>query len=139
MKKILFICTEGFDTPGPSNHLISTLIEDLLENGFQVTLVQSRRLKVNEDIPENLKERNKFKAITIDRKVISKSSFIKRYLEEVYYNVRAFRKWKDVKGIDAVFVQSSPTVIFPIMLVKIFTNHPILYSVQDMCGLSTLN
>ncbi|MDP3014645.1 MAG: glycosyltransferase family 4 protein, partial [Candidatus Subteraquimicrobiales bacterium] len=132
MKKILFICTEGFDTPGPSNHLIGTLIEDLLENEFQITLVQSRRQKVNEDIPEILKGKLNFEAITIDRKVISKSSFVKRYIEEVSFQFRAFKRWRKVKEIDVVFVQSCPTVIFSIMLLKIFTNYPILYSVQDM-------
>ncbi|WP_312654104.1 glycosyltransferase family 4 protein [Proteiniclasticum sp.] len=139
MKKILFICTEGFDTPGPSNHLISTLIEDLLDNGFQITLVQSRRQKINDDIPENLKGKSNFDAITIDRKVISKSSFVKRYIEEVYYHFRAFKRWRKVKNIDAAFVQSSPTVLFSILLLKVFTKHPILYSVQDMWPGSAVN
>lgn len=139
MKKILFICTEGFDTPGPSNHLISTLIEDLLEYGFRITLVQSRRQKVNEAIPENLKGKLNFESITIDRKVISKSSFVKRYIEEASYHFRACKKWVKVKDVDAVFVQSCPTVLFSILLLKIFTKHPILYSIQDMWPGSAVN
>jgi glycosyltransferase involved in cell wall biosynthesis len=139
MKKILFICTEGFDTPGPSNHLVGTLIEDLLENGFHITLIQSQRQKINGDIPDNLKGKSNFDAITLDRKVIKKSSFIKRYIEEVTYHFRAFKKWRKVKDIDAVFVQSCPTVMFSIILLKLFTKYPILYSVQDMWPGSAVN
>jgi len=139
MKKILFICTEGFDTPGPSNHLIGTLIEDLLENGFHITLVQSRRQKINEDIPDNLIGKSNFEAITLDRRVIEKSSFIKRYMEEVIYHFRAFKQWRKVRDIDAVFVQSCPTVMFSIILLKLFTKYPILYSIQDMWPGSAVN
>lgn len=139
MKKILFICTEGFDTPGPSNHLVGTLIEDLLENGFHITLVQSRRQKIYGDIPDNLIGKSNFEAITLDRKVIEKSSFIKRYMEEVIYHFRAFKQWRKVKDIDAVFVQSCPTVMFSIILLKLFTKYPILYSIQDMWPGSAVN
>ena len=132
MKKILFICTEGFDTPGPSNHLIGTLIEDLLENEFHITLVQSRRMKINGDIPENLVDKSNFEAITLDRRVVEKSSFIKRYIEEATYHFKAFKKWRKIKDIDVVFVQSCPTVVFSIMLLKLFTKYPILYSIQDI-------
>ncbi|AMC94055.1 hypothetical protein AOC36_08655 [Erysipelothrix larvae] len=132
MKKILFICTEGFDTPGPSNHLIGTLIEDLLEDGFQITLIQSCRQGIYDDIPDNLNDKLNFESISVNRKVINKSSFIKRYLEEGVYHFKAFLKWKKVKGVDAVFVQSCPTVMFSIILLKLFTRYPILYSIQDM-------
>lgn len=139
MKKILFICTEGFDTPGPSNHLVGTLIEDLLENGFYIILLQSRRQKINGDIPDNLIGKSNFEAITLDRKVIEKSSFIKRYIEEITYHFRAFKKWRKIKGVDAVFVQSCPTVMFSIILLKLFSKYPILYSVQDMWPGSAVN
>lgn len=139
MKKILFICSEGFDTPGPSNHLINTLIEDLLEFGFKVTLIQSRRKKINDEIPTNLQRRENLEVITIDRKVIAKDSFIKRYFEEVLYHFKAFRRWKKLNNIDAVFVQSNSTVLFSILLLKIFAKKPILYSIQDMWPGSAVN
>lgn len=139
MKKILFICTEGFDTPGPSNHLISTLIEDLLDSGFHITLIQSRRQRINDDIPDNLKEKLNFEVITIDRKIINKSSFIKRYFEESFYHYKAFKRWRKIKKFDAVFVQSCPTVLFSVLLLKLFTKYPILYSIQDMWPGSAVN
>ncbi len=139
MKNILFLCTEGFDTPGPSNHLIGSLIEDMLESGFHITLIQSKRKKTNEDLPENLKNKKYLKVVTIDRKIIDKNSFVKRYLEEMGYAFRSFQVWRKIKNVDAVFVQSCPTVVFPIVLLKIFMKKPVLYSVQDMWPGSAVN
>lgn len=139
MQNILFICTEGFDTPGPSNHLISSLIEDLLESGYKVTLIQSRRTKINADLPDNLKNKAHLRVDIIDRKVIEKSSFVHRYIEEASYAFRCFKVWKKMKDIDAVFVQSCPTVVFSILLVKLFLKRPILYSIQDMWPGSAVN
>lgn len=139
MKKILFICTEGFDTPGPSNHLIGTLIEDLLEHGFHITLIQSRRQRINDELPDNLVDMGNLEVITIDRKIINKSSFLKRYLEEAAYHVTACKYWLRLKNVDAVFIQSCPTVLFSILLIKLFRGYPVLYSVQDMWPGSAVN
>lgn len=139
MKNILFICTEGFDTPGPSNHLISSLIEDLLENDFEVTLIQSRRKRINDELPDILKNQQKLHVETIDRKIISKSSFVRRYIEEALYAFRCFNKWGKMDFIDVAFVQSCPTVIFSIVLLRKFMKKPILYSVQDMWPGSAVN
>lgn len=139
MKNILFICTEGFDTPGPSNHLISSLIEDMLENDFKINLIQSRRKRINDDIPSNLKNKENLNIVTVNRKVIEKNFFVLRYLEEVLYAFRCFKIWRKMKNIDAIFVQSCPTVVFPIILLKLFMRKPILYSVQDMWPGSAVN
>lgn len=139
MKNILFVCTEGFDTPGPSNHLISSLIEDMLESGFKITLIQSRRKKINDDLPDNLKNIPNLSVQTINRKVIQKSSFILRYFEEASYHFKCMKKWKHMKDVDAVFVQSCPTVIFSIVFLRLFMKKPILYSIQDMWPGSAVN
>lgn len=129
---LLFVCNEGFDTPGPSNHLIATLVEDLLEYGFHVTLIQSRRERVDDEIPDNLKDQANLEVFSIDRKIVSKSAFLRRYIEEMTYHFKARKVWKKRKDFDAVFVQSCPTVVFSIILLKLFARKPILYSVQDI-------
>ncbi|MGG3557250.1 glycosyltransferase family 4 protein [Peribacillus frigoritolerans] len=139
MKNILFICTEGFDTPGPSNHLISSLIEDMLESGFKITLIQSRRTKINDDLPDTLKDKEHLNVNIVNRKVLEKNSFVLRYLEEASYAFKCFKIWRKIKDVDAVFVQSCPTVIFSILLLKFFLKKPILYSVQDMWPGSAVN
>lgn len=139
MKKLLFICTEGFDTPGPSNHLISSLLEDLLESDYKITLIQSRKNQTDDDLPYTLKNQTNLYVENIERKTIKKSSFVYRYFEEAWYSFRCFKKWKALKDVDAVFVQSSPTVVFSIVLLKLFMKKPILYSVQDMWPGSAVN
>ncbi|PNT91545.1 glycosyltransferase family 4 protein [Clostridium thermosuccinogenes] len=139
MKNILFLCTEGFDTPGPSNHLISALIEDMLVSGFKITLIQSRRKRINDDLPDTLKNKENLNVKIVDRKIIAKDLFVRRYLEEVVYAIRCFRIWRKMKDIDAVFVQSCPTVVVPIILLRLFMKKPILYSIQDMWPGSAVN
>lgn len=139
MRNILFICTEGFDTQGPSNHLICSLIEDLLESDFKVTLIQSKRKKKKDDLPEELKNKSNLYVTNIHRKVIPKNYFVRRYLEESIYAFRCYKIWKKMKDIDVVFVQSCPTAVFSIMLLKIFLKKPIIYSIQDMWPGSAVN
>lgn len=139
MGHILFLCTEGFDTPGPSNHLIGSLIEDLLDSGFKITLIQSRRERIYPELPDSLVGKPNLRTITIDRKVIPKQSFIRRYFEEVVYALRCWRNWKELSDVDAVFVQSCPTVLVPILLVKWSIRKPVLYSIQDMWPGSAVN
>lgn len=139
MSKILFICTEGFDTPGPSNHLISSLIEDTLDSGMKVDLIQSRRKKLNAEIPNNLKNKEGFNVRTVDRRIIEKSNFVSRYVEEALYSFRCFNIWRKIEGVDVVFVQSCPTVLFSIILLKLCMKKPVLYSVQDMWPGSAVN
>lgn len=139
MRKILFLCTEGFDTPGPSNHLICSLIEDLLEANFKISLIQSRRNKLKDDLPKELKNKVNFISYSINRKKIPKQFFVRRYLEEAIYAFRCFKVWRRMKDIDAVFVQSCPTAVFSIILIRLFLKKPILYSIQDVWPGSAVN
>ena len=49
--KILYITAEGFDTPNPNNQMAEVMINDFLDHGFQVHLIQSRRKRINPDEP----------------------------------------------------------------------------------------
>lgn len=137
--KILFLLNEGFDTPGPSNHLIQTLIQDVLEKGHAVHLIESRRKRINEDIPEALKIFKDLSYDVIDRKIVDKSDFVKRYFEEIQYAFKCKKYWEKLNDIDVVFVQSCPTVMFPILLCKRHLKKPVVYSVQDMFPGSAVN
>jgi glycosyltransferase involved in cell wall biosynthesis len=131
-KKILFLCTEGFDTPSPSNHLYFALLQDTINNGFHITYVQSRRMSINPEIPKELENEKNLKIITISRPIVKKSFFVLRYFEEAFYHFKAFAKWRKEGRFDGVFVQSSPTSIFSIFLAKVIKKFPVLYSIQDM-------
>ncbi|MFE4896543.1 glycosyltransferase family 4 protein [Peribacillus butanolivorans] len=137
--KVLIQWAGGFDTPGPSNHLLKALIEDMLSAGISVHLVQGSIRKKNAEIPSDLKNLDKFTYDTLQRKDIAKSSFIRRYLEEVVYLIRSVRHWKKTKDVDVVFVRSCPTSLYAILMAKILLRKPVLYGIQDMYPGSAVN
>ncbi len=130
--KILFITTEGFDTPGPNNQMAMVLINDLLNAGFQVHLVQSRRKKINPDIPPLLENREGFTYDIVERKVIDKTRFVNRYFDEASFAFTSYKKWRKVKDADVVFLQSCPTVFYQMLMLRIFNRNPIVYNIYDV-------
>ena len=47
--KILYITMDGFDTPGPNNQMAEVMLNDFLDSGYEVHLVQSRRKRIFPD------------------------------------------------------------------------------------------
>ena len=94
--KILFLTSEGFDTPNSTNHLAETLLEDLVKKGIEVHSITSHKTGTYADMPESLlKYSNKgFTYDIIHRENIDKNNFVKRYLDEVKYAFQAKRIWK---------------------------------------------
>ena len=78
--KILFITAEGFDSPSPNNQMAEVMLNDFLNAGHEVHLIQSSKKKMFPELPESLKGREHFTHETIDRKNIDRTNFIKRYL-----------------------------------------------------------
>ena len=131
--KILFITAEGFDTPNPNNQMAEVMINDFLNNGISVHLIQSHRKGINHDIPDSLKGRKGLEVETIKRNVIDKSNFVRRYFNDIKYHFMSLKYWKKVNDIDIVYLQSNPTIYIPIILLKIFKNKtPIVYSIYDV-------
>lgn len=131
--KILFITAEGFDTPNPNNQMAEVMINDFLDNGFSVHLVQSHRKGINPDIPSSLVDRKGFTVDTIVRKVVDKSNFVARYIDDVKYHFTSLKYWRKVKDVDVIYLQSNPTIYFPIALLKVFKRKiPIVYSIYDV-------
>lgn len=130
--KILFITAEGFDTPNPNNQMAETMIHSFLDQGHSVHLIQSHRKGVDPDVPGSLEGREGFTCDTVDRKVIDKSNFVRRYFNDSRYALQAMRYWRRVKDADVVYLQSNPTIIYPMLLLKLFKRLPIAYSVYDV-------
>ena len=130
--KILYVTMGGFDTPGPNNQMAEVMINDFLDNGYDVHLVQSRRKRIFPDIPTSLENKKGLTVDIVDREVIDKTNFIKRYIDDVKYAFQAMGYWRKVKDADVIFLQSNPTVLFPMLLLKIFKRLPILYCIYDV-------
>lgn len=131
--KILFITAEGFDTPNPNNQMAETMIREFCSLGHSVHLIQSHRKGINPDIPSSLSGLSNFTHDTIVRKVVDKTNFIKRYLNDLRYAFQAKKRWKKVKDADVIYLQSNPTIIYPMLLLRTFKRKvPIVYSIYDV-------
>lgn len=130
---ILFITAEGFDTPNPNNQMAETMIRTFCEAGHKVHLIQSHRKGINPDIPDSLRALENLTCDTIVRKVVDKTNFIRRYLNDFHYAFQAKKHWIKVKDADVVYLQSNPTIIYPMLLLRLFRKKlPIVYSVYDV-------
>ncbi len=131
--KILFITAEGFDTPNPNNQMAETMLRGFLDSGHKVHLVQSHRKGINPDIPDSIFGRDGFTCDTIVRKVVDKTNFVRRYLNDTHYAFQAMRCWTKINDADVIYLQSNPTIIYPMLLLKLFKrNIPIVYSIYDV-------
>ena len=131
--KILFITAEGFDTPNPNNQMAEVMINDFLNAGHQVHLVQSHRKGICPDIPLSLEGRRGLTVDSIVRRVVDKSNFIKRYINDVKYHLDSVKYYKNVTDADVIYLQSNPTIYFPMIFIKLFMkNMPIIYSIYDV-------
>lgn len=130
--KILYITMDGFDTASPNNQMAEQLIDGFLKLGHSVHLVQSERKHEYEILPKTLVDRDGFTSDTLRRKVIDKSNFIKRYLDEAKYAFQMLPYARKHRDCDVVFLQSCPTVFFQEVLLKIFVRKPVLYNVYDV-------
>lgn len=129
---ILYITAEGFDTPNPNNQMAMTMIRGFIEHGNSVHLIQSHRKGVYPDIPESLRDLPGFSCDTIKRKCIDKTKFVRRYLNDFRYAFQAMRYWRKVRNADVIYLQSNPTIIYPMLLLKMFKRLPIVYSIYDV-------
>ena len=69
---------------------------------------------------------------TVARKVINKTNFVVRYLDEVKWAFQSFAHWRKVKDADVVFLQSCPTAVCQLFLLKLFCRKPVLFNIYDM-------
>ena len=130
--KILYLTMDGFDTPGPNNQMAMVMIRDFLKAGHQVHLIQSHRKGIFADIPDMLQNQPLLTVETLKRNIIDKNNFILRYLNEAKWAFQSFRHWRKVKDVDVIFLQSCPSAIFQILLLKFFSPKPVLFNIYDV-------
>jgi colanic acid biosynthesis glycosyl transferase WcaI len=130
--KILFLTSEGFDTPNSTNHLAETLLEDLLKCGIEVHSITSHKTGTYSDIPDALLAYDKFSYDIVNRDIIDKNNFVKRYIDEVKYAFRARKIWKKhKKSYDAVLLQSNPNSVVNAVLLSSLKK-PIVLNLYDV-------
>lgn len=131
--KILFLTSEGFDTPNSTNHLCETMLEDMLKAGIKVHSITSHKTGKYPDIPEKLLAYDNFEYSIVQRDNIDKNNFVKRYLDEIKYAFKAKKIWKKhKKEYDAVLMQSNPNSVFNAVLLKWAMKKPIVLNLYDV-------
>ena len=130
--KILFLTSEGFDTPNSINHSCKTLLEDAMKAGVSVHSISSHKTGTYADIPEELLNYTNFSYDIIPRQNVNKNHFVKRYLDELHYALHARKIWKQQAGsYDAVLLQSNPNSVWNALLLSRLKK-PIILNLYDV-------
>lgn len=133
--KLMYIASLDFYTkPNPSYHLMTTMLEDVLNNGIEVLLLGCAEDGISKHIPDFLEKHPLFTHHLVSSPKVAKANFARRYLNGIRYS-NAIGKLikKYIKECDLIFVQSSPTVLYTLHYARKYAgNKKIIYNVQDM-------
>lgn len=131
--KILIVMSGGFDTYGPSRHLYHTLIEDFLNNGDSIHLIESHSTGNDPDVPKSFLNNDRFTYEIVNINPVPKRAFVKRYLTGLKYTRKCKKPLKKARGLyDIVLVQSCVWAPFMVPLVKKMTHSVVVWNIQDM-------
>lgn len=136
--KLLFVLYIGFDKHGPSVHLLTDIIEQCLRGGHDVTMIVRNRGGNNPDVPAKLQGYSNLHCEVIHDSVLEKGALVKRYFEDIRYAFRCHRIYRRYTDVDAVFLQSCTTPLFPIILLKKTLKCPVLFNVQNIFPIDAL-
>ena len=112
-----------------------SMITDLLESNNKINYVGLALEGIEQHIPIEFINNPNFSYDLIDMPNTKKSSFVKRYIDGIKYAVAAKKHIKKmINDSDVIFIQSSPTALYNISVVKRFVkdSKKIIYNVQDM-------
>lgn len=136
--KLLFVLYIGFDKHGPSVHLLTDIIEQCLIREHDVTMIVRNRRGRDPDVPISLQKYPNLHCEVIYDTQLEKGALVKRYFEDICYAFRCRTIYKKYKGIDAVFLQSCTTPLFPMILLKNTLRCPVLFNVQNIFPIDAL-
>lgn len=133
MRILYFASIDFYSKPNPSFHLMHSMISDLLNAGHEVYYVGCELEGVEKHIPEEFQSNPRFAFSLISQPSTAKSNFVKRYFDGIKYALDAKKHIEKFSSrCDVVYVQSSPTVLYNLLVVKSLTSKKVIYNVQDM-------
>ena len=133
--KLMYIASLDFYTkPNPSYHLMTTMLEDVLNSGTEVLLLGCAEEGVEKHIPDFLNKHPLFSYHLVSSPKVEKAHFVRRYLSGIRYSMKIGKLIKQyINECDTVFVQSSPTVLYTLYYARKYSgNKKVIYNVQDM-------
>lgn len=133
--KLMYIASLDFYTkPNPSYHLMTTMLEDILNSGMEVLFLGCAEEGIDKHIPTFLEKHPHFIHYLVPCPKVEKADFARRYFSGIQYS-RAIGKLikQYINECDLIFVQSSPTVLYTLHYARKFAgSRKIIYNVQDM-------
>lgn len=136
--KFLFLFYIGFDKHGPSVHTMTDIVEQCLARGHEVEMIVRNRGGDWPDTPQKLQGYKKLTCHVIRDADLERSALIKRYIEDIGYAFKCKKIYRHMRGVDAVFLQSCTSPLFPVALVRRFIKKPILFNVQNIFPLDAM-
>ena len=135
MNILYFASVDFYQKPNPSFHLMHSMIDDLLKNENKVNYIGYALESSSEHVPLEFKNNPNFSYNLVVMPNTKKSNFLKRYVDGIKYAIKS-RKYIKHYALtsDVIFIQSSPTALFNIAVVKMIikSKKKIVYNVQDM-------
>ena len=135
MNILYFASVDFYQKPNPSFHLMHSMMADLMENGDKINYIGCAINGIEKHIPIEFENNPNFKYRLVEMPNTQKSNFVKRYLDGIKYAFSAKKHIKEmIEESDVVFIQSSPTALFNINVVRSLLkgSKKIIYNVQDM-------
>ena len=137
--KVLFVFSIGFDIEHSSTILMNNVLEDVIKKGIKVHYIVPNETGSEKNCPETLKSAKHLSYDVIKRTPPRKHQMVKRYFEGILYALKTARYIYREKDYDVIYVQSTPTAFWNILICKVFGHRkPIIYSVLDMFPGSTI-
>ncbi len=132
---ILFWSSASFERSYASYHLMREILLNLLATDNEVWLLQEKRY--DGKIPDELLNFSNLNVINIPVKNVEKTSFSKRYIQEILYYFKSISMINRLPKMDSAFVQSTNVAYVPVLYCK-RKKIPVLYNVQDIFPLDAL-
>ena len=135
MNILYFASVDFYQKPNPSFHLMHSMIDDLLKNENKVNYIGYALESSSEHVPLEFKNNPNFSYNLVVMPNTKKSNFVKRYVDGIKYAIKSKKYIKHYAlTSDVIFIQSSPTALFNIAVVKMIikSKKKIVYNVQDM-------
>lgn len=129
--KTLFVLSVGLDKPGPSIHLLESMMLELTSRGHSVHVIQKETGKGLPLLSDALRRAG----VTYDavpETVAPKTNFVKRYFDDIKYAFACRKYYKKHIDCDAVFLQSSNVAGLQIRHLKKILNKRVVFNVQDI-------
>lgn len=112
-----------------SYHLMLAILNDMLNKGHEVWLLQVQR--ADGVMPPELDNIPNLHVINVKQNDAEKGKFTKRYVNQIRYYLQSGKELKALPKMDAILLQSNNVAWLPVRIARKLCT-PVVYNVQDI-------